>query len=393
MQLRQVEWRNFRRWAEPPDAEAIREVVKGAIIAVGAHPDDVAVQAVRAAGTGDRYDDSSREEEKKVKPGPVWHRATDANLSTELLIRALMNPLEAVAASAAELLGAGVGGQSSAELLSNLLMETQDAGVLALIAEISDSVWQEHALEQILARLSDSLTPASSELFPALTDVIGADTDPRSLNVLVRSLTSERAIVVARAAEALQKGEFVGLHDRLPEIHQALQHWLEHGTECVRHGGPVQASSCPSCYRSLPDPCTPLARILADNHDLQFAEAHKLVSAPFIGARDVGVTVILGLCAANPEILRETLNGVGSGSLPQEVLDGVLKIQGDKLIPMQSELLTILKSENEGFREQMVRALPLTQCGCLTKRRYAAPRRPSMILTHTYAMRLSHHSG
>lgn len=346
---------HMRLLAHPPDPTAISSVVRAAIAALGS-PEDVAAQAAWAIEHVGEGSLSTLLRTSQDVATLDWPRAAEVELDLEALARALSNPVDMVRLSAAELFAAGIGGSASRQLLLGVL-ESDDEDALWLLGQIAGEIWGDEAIGYILARLGEGVTTATAHLLPALSQLPGSQTNEQSTLMLVQTLESDNVIAASYAAATLLDGDFESVHAYASRLHQALVHWMERGSECSNHGGPVYEDACPECHLTVPDPVSPLSRLLARLDALPFEDVLLLCQSPNRGVRESGIEALKAAIENDSAHMREVLVRVKDGTLPVEALDQVFSAQSTALAQVRRELVQLLSSPRSRVRQRTLRSL------------------------------------
>ncbi len=335
------DWLVFRKRY---DLVAVDTVLRGTIVALGLNQTEVVADARWALTL---IEDTSQTRDAnpslwsiipKLPVEPDWKRA-------------LRHPSHAIVYGAAQLLDAGVGGQTASNLLEEVLEQGNDFE-LRMIALIAPSVWGKEALVKLLRRLNGPLSRGCRWLLRELPRISEGQTDECIREVLVRNLTADDPQVAIAAAETLQSLPDTFLKPGLSGMRTAFTIWSTRGDYCEHHQRYVRGACCnyvPLCPRAE------IFKLLARFSALTLHELLDACRDPHSNVRTVATQGVARVLASQPEYISEVIDDVDKGHHPSSVLEAILLLPSTALMTAQEALITLFSSESAVLRRIMVR--------------------------------------
>lgn len=141
-------------------------------------------------------------------------------------------------------------------------------------------------------------------------------------------------------------------------IRRALAHWNETEIRCNRCNVAVEKGSCPKCHVVPTTPHGEVVRILAAIGALKAERLLELCVDNWWSVKDAAVETLTDWGKADVEVLRMLLRRYADKGGPTKLLEALLKLSGDILIPVVPELLLLAKSPDRAVRIQFFQGIP-----------------------------------
>ncbi len=338
------------------EVEAFREVLRGVILALDIDETQLADEAMtllsRLPAQGSLFGCGL----PHVPVKPDWPRALDGDLDPTKLVRALYHPSRPVVATATNLLEAGVGGERSRELLTEVLMEGLGVALEA-VASMAGAIWGEEAVSVLLDRLESEPTVGCEHLYIAAAQLAKGPERERVLEVALRDLPEVNPQVAAGAAQAvkiLQPERTSQLVDRLRVV---WEHSASHPSWCDRCENEAEGDSCPNCHIGCPSPRPALVSELSRLKALDLDALLALRNDMRHDVKRAAKQAVVDLAIENDSMLAEIVRRLGLGQAPLEILDALLTQEPEILRQHRATILSLLDSELSAVRARVVSAL------------------------------------
>lgn len=347
------------------DRDAVRVVFEGGVASIGIDVEQLAREAAGVVRYLEQVDPSRVIYSgligtlPKVPVSPDWHKAAEAGLAGETLVRALRHPSEAVAFNAARLIAHGGGAPEAKESIMGTLEDAPEHTYRA-VAYLAGHVWgEEEILRNLLEVLYDGITSNNYWLILTVAGLPIAKDDARAAEALLDALRHEDPDVATSLADKMSgedSPEFPLFEDLTPELEGILEHWNERGTTCATHGGTIYGDRCPECSTVPRSPRAALIRQLGKTGRLDLGYLVELCTDARSDVRREAARLV-AVKAAEARKIPDLLALVDADELPLPVLHEIASLPAWALNQAKGSLTELLTSNVARVREAVMRAM------------------------------------
>jgi hypothetical protein len=331
------------------------ETIRGALAASGVETEILAAETTLLLGIKQGLSKVLFEVVPQGNGRPAeWSRAKVSRLESSKLLRALLHPSALIKVVAANLLGAGAGGDVSLELAWEVLRRSQGDG-LYYVAGIASALWPDTKTEVLLRRLELEPEAGLEHVCQELGKNVPLNHDAIVRERLLAKLLNGSAIVAKGAAEGLFALGAAAPQGYADKLRQAFSHWMNAELKCEKCGAVLREGHCPECHVIPPTPHGGLVRCLAAIGAISEAEMVALSRNDWHSVRDAAVDVLAKRAAQDRECLKRLLSGSSHGS--SGLIGALLKLPNAILADCLEEVLALRSATGPDIRLTFMAAL------------------------------------